>query len=62
LIKAWLGGNVFVKGAKPSRYEKSPLLLPDLDPAWKMREGNETVNPSALYQSMPIETSSTIRA
>ena len=36
-----MAGNVFIKGAKPSNHEKSPLLLPDLDPAWKMREENE---------------------
>lgn len=36
-----MAGNVFVKGAKPSRHEKSPLLLPDLDPAWSLRQANE---------------------
>ncbi len=36
-----MAGNVFIKGAKPSRHEKSPLLLPDLDPAWNLREENE---------------------
>lgn len=36
-----MAGNVFIQGAKPSRHEKSPLLLPDLDPAWKIREENE---------------------
>jgi alpha-N-arabinofuranosidase len=36
-----MAGNVFIQGAKPSRHEKSPLLLPDLDPAWKIREDHE---------------------
>jgi len=36
-----MAGNVFIKGAKPSRHEKSPLLLPDLDPAWSVSEKNE---------------------
>jgi alpha-N-arabinofuranosidase len=35
-----MAGNVFLKGAKPSRHEKSPTLHPDLDPAWNLREDN----------------------
>ncbi len=35
-----MAGNVFIKGAKPSSHEKSPLLLPDLDPAWSIGEKN----------------------
>lgn len=37
-----MAGNVFIQGAKPSIHEKSPLLLPDLDPAWCLRENNGT--------------------
>ena len=29
----FMAGNVYVKGAKPSRYEKAPLNKPDFDPA-----------------------------
>jgi hypothetical protein len=33
-----MAGNVFLKGAKPSRHEKSPLILPDFDPELNLRE------------------------
>jgi alpha-N-arabinofuranosidase len=33
-----MAGNLLLKGAKPSRHEKSPRVLPDFDPAWKIRE------------------------
>jgi alpha-N-arabinofuranosidase len=33
-----MAGNVFLKGAKPSRHEKSPLVVPDFDPELKIRE------------------------
>jgi hypothetical protein len=36
-----MAGNVFTQEAKPSHHKKSPLLLPDIDPAWKIREENE---------------------
>ena len=36
-----MAGNIVLKGAMPSRHENSPRLLPDLDPAWKLREENE---------------------
>jgi alpha-N-arabinofuranosidase len=32
-----MAGNVFLKGAKPSKHEKSPLVLPDFDPALNLR-------------------------
>jgi alpha-N-arabinofuranosidase len=33
-----MAGNVFLNGAKPSRHEKSPLVLPDFDPELNLRE------------------------
>ena len=33
-----MDGNVFLKGARPSKYEKSPLLESDFDPAIKLVE------------------------
>ena len=31
-------GNLFLKGAKPSRHEAAPLIMPDVDPALKLVE------------------------
>jgi alpha-L-arabinofuranosidase len=33
-----MDGNVFLKGAKPSKHEKDPLVLPGFDPALKLIE------------------------
>ena len=33
-----MDGNVFLKGAKPSKYEKDPLVKPDFDPAIRLVE------------------------
>jgi alpha-N-arabinofuranosidase len=56
-----MAGNVFIKGAKPSIHEKSPLLLPDLDPAWTLRETNGTwfleINLTGINPTGPIVTS-----
>jgi alpha-N-arabinofuranosidase len=35
---AWMDGNVFLKGAKPSKYEKDLLVKADIDPAIKVVE------------------------
>jgi alpha-N-arabinofuranosidase len=35
-----MAGNVFLKGARPSRHEQSPQVRPDFDPALKLREEN----------------------
>jgi hypothetical protein len=35
-----MAGNVFLKGAKPSKHEESPLVLPDFDPALNLRNDN----------------------
>jgi alpha-N-arabinofuranosidase len=34
----WMDGNVFLKGAKPSKHEAAPLVKPDFDPALKLVE------------------------
>jgi len=34
----WMEGNVFFKGAKPSKHEKDPLVNPDSDPNVKLVE------------------------
>ena len=34
----WMGGNVFLQGAKPSAHEKNPLLQPEFDPQLKLVE------------------------
>jgi alpha-N-arabinofuranosidase len=33
-----MGGNVFLNGAKPSKYDEDPLVKPDFDPEIKMVE------------------------
>jgi alpha-N-arabinofuranosidase len=35
-----MAGNVFLKGAKPSRHETSPVVLKDFDPGLQLREEN----------------------
>ena len=37
-LPVWLAGNVFLKGAKPSKHEATPLLKPDFDPQIKLVE------------------------
>jgi len=37
-LPVWMEGNVFLKGAKPSKHEKNPLLKPEFDPAVKLVE------------------------
>lgn len=39
-----MAGNVFLKGAKPSKHEKSPLVRADFDPSFRLREdGGKTL-------------------
>ena len=38
-LPVWMDGNVFLKGAKPSKYEKDPLVKPDFDPAIRLVGG-----------------------
>ena len=37
-LPVWMEGNVFFKGAKPSKHETEPLLKPEFDPALKLVE------------------------
>jgi alpha-N-arabinofuranosidase len=37
-LPVWMRGNVFLKGAKPCKYEKDPLVKPDFDPAIRLAE------------------------
>ena len=37
-LPVWMGGNVFLKGTKPSTHETEPLLKPEFDPALKLVE------------------------
>jgi alpha-N-arabinofuranosidase len=37
-LPVWMDGNVFLKGAKPSRHETEPLVKPECDPAPKLIE------------------------
>ncbi|MCY3018352.1 MAG: right-handed parallel beta-helix repeat-containing protein [Planctomycetota bacterium] len=40
-LPVWMSGNVFLKGAKPSKHEAEPLLKPDFDPALKLVEKSD---------------------
>jgi alpha-N-arabinofuranosidase len=37
-LPVWMNDNVFLKGAKPSKHEATPLLLPEFAPALKLVE------------------------
>ena len=37
-LPVWMDGNVFLKGAKPSKHEKDPLRKPEFDPAIRLVE------------------------
>jgi alpha-N-arabinofuranosidase len=37
-LPQWMNGNVFLKGAKPSKCEHDPLVKPDFDPAVRLIE------------------------
>ena len=38
MLPVWMDGNVYLKGAKPSRHENAPLLKPEFDPQIKLTE------------------------
>jgi alpha-L-arabinofuranosidase len=41
-LPVWMDGNVFLKGAKPSKFEATPLVPPDFAPALQLvEEGGE---------------------
>jgi len=37
-LPTWMDGNIFLKGAKPSKHETNPLVKPEFDPAVKLVE------------------------
>ena len=37
-LPVWMDGNVFLKGATPSKHEKNPLVEPEFDPVLKLAE------------------------
>jgi len=39
----WISGNVFLKGAQPSKFEQAPLVQPRFDPAIKLIEQKDGV-------------------
>lgn len=43
-MPVWMSGNVFLLGARPSRYEEDPLVEADLDPGIKVLERDGVVS------------------
>jgi alpha-L-arabinofuranosidase len=50
-----LGGNVFLKGASPSRHEPSPLVLPEFDPGPELVQENNAVHLHVVLDSQWAE-------
>jgi alpha-N-arabinofuranosidase len=50
-LPVWMDGNVFLKGAKPSKHEATPLVLPEFAPALKLVEKAD-----GLYLEMKNDT------
>jgi len=48
-LPVWMDGNVFLKGAKPSKHEKDPLVKPEFDPAPKLVEKFDGVCMSVTF-------------
>jgi alpha-N-arabinofuranosidase len=46
-----MDGNVFLKGAKPSKHEREPVVRADLDPALKLVE-----KPDGFYMELALDT------
>lgn len=51
ILPVQMGGNVFLHGAAPSKFEEEPLVLPDLDPGIELSQDDHrsfsmTVDPS----------------
>ena len=44
-LPMWMDGNVFLKGAKPSKNEKNPLVEPEFGPAIKLVEKTDRLLP-----------------
>jgi alpha-N-arabinofuranosidase len=49
-LPVWMNGNVFLKGAKPSKHEATPLVPPEFAPALKLVEEGE-----GLYLEMKYD-------
>ena len=50
VLPVFMGGNIFLKGAEPSKHESKPLVLADSDPALALVE-----QPDGLYLQMTVE-------
>jgi alpha-N-arabinofuranosidase len=48
-LPMWMEGNVFLKGAKPSKFEKDDVVKPDVDPAISLAEGADGVYLEITY-------------
>jgi len=46
-----MDGNVFLKGAKPSKFDKDPIVRPDFDPAIKIVEES-----GSFYLELNLDT------
>jgi len=62
-LPVWMAGNVFLKGAKPSKHETGPLLKPEFDPQLRLLEKPDgfylqvTLDPAwATEQTRPLVT------
>jgi alpha-N-arabinofuranosidase len=40
-LSVWMNGNLFFKGARPSRYEAEPILQPEFDPRVRLVEKSD---------------------
>ena len=49
-LPMFMEGNVFLEGAKPSRFEDRPFVKPDLDPAFHL-----TTKPDGVYLDMKFD-------
>ena len=49
-LPVWMDGNVFAKGAKPSKHETAPLVTPEFDPALKLVE-----KPDGFYLELALD-------
>jgi len=51
LLPSIMDGNVFLKGAKPSKFDKDPIVRPDFDPAIKIVEES-----GSFYLELNLDT------
>ncbi|UCF15355.1 MAG: carbohydrate-binding protein [Phycisphaerales bacterium] len=50
VLAVFMGGNVFLKGAKPSKHESRPLVLANTDPALRLVE-----EPDGMYLQITLD-------